>query len=161
MMVGGAEIRLEHSLKLSRDGASHQHQRIDREKRILPELCDVMAANEPLGLKRLVFGLVLDPAQRLGRRQIVGRLVDPAKQHRNVFELDAGAAFDAWKGEFRQISIRAAEIELEFNFQGTYHRPLLGITRYVVSDPATTSPVLATNCSYSSKNELSIVPRLG
>src|SRR5712671_5132038 len=29
VMIGGAEIGLEHSLKLSRDGAPHQHQRID------------------------------------------------------------------------------------------------------------------------------------
>ena len=34
VMVGGAEIRLEHALELGRDGAPHQHQRIDREERI-------------------------------------------------------------------------------------------------------------------------------
>jgi hypothetical protein len=30
MMVRGTEIRLEHAFELSRDGTSHQHQRIDR-----------------------------------------------------------------------------------------------------------------------------------
>ena len=38
------------------------------------------------------------------------------------------------KRQLRQVGIRAAEIELKFNFQGTYHRLLLGSTRYVVSD---------------------------
>ena len=64
-----------------------------------------MAANKPLGFQRLVFRLVLDPAKRLGRRHVVGRLVDPAEQHRDVFEFHAGAPFDGRKGEFRQVSI--------------------------------------------------------
>ena len=134
-MVGGAEIGIEHAFELRRDGAAHEHQRIDREKRIWPEFCDVVAAKEALGFQRLVFGFVLDPAQGLARRHIAGRLVDAAEQHRNVFELDAGAPFDGRKCKFGQIRIRATEIELEFHFQGTCHRPLLGSSRYVVSDP--------------------------
>jgi hypothetical protein len=116
----------EHAFELSRDGTSHQHQRIDRKKRIGPEFRDVAAANKAPGLQRLIFRLVLDAAKRLGRRQVVGRLVDAAEQDRCIFELHASAAFDRWQHELRQIGVRAVEIELKFNLQGTHHQPLVG-----------------------------------
>src|SRR5438309_642832 len=116
MMVCRAKIRLEHAFELSSDRAPHQHQRIDWEKRVLPKLCDVMAAQKALGLERLVFGLVLDSAQGLSRRHIVGRLVDASQQHRYIFEIDPGAPFDGRNGEFSQIGVRTAEIELKLNF---------------------------------------------
>src|SRR5216684_7035168 len=117
MMVGGAEIRLEHAFELGRDRTSHEHERVDGKKRILAEFRDVVPANKALRLQRLVFRLVPDSAKRLGRRHIVGRLVDAAEQDRNIFELHTRAPFDTGKGKLRQIGIRAAEIELKFNFQ--------------------------------------------
>jgi hypothetical protein len=63
-----------------------------------------VAANKTLGLQRLIFRLVLDAAKRLGPRQIVGRLLDAAEQDRYIFELHAGAAFDRWQRELRQIA---------------------------------------------------------
>src|SRR5260370_2644937 len=134
-MVSGTELRLEHAFELSRDGTAHQHQRIDRKKRISPEFCDVVAANKTLGLQRLIFRLVLDAAKRLGRRQVVGRLEDAAEQDRYIFELHAGAPFDRWQRELRQIGVRAAEIVLKFNLQGTHHQALLGSTRYGQGSP--------------------------
>src|SRR5258708_18472453 len=98
-MVGGTEIRLEHAFELSRDGTSHQHQRIDRKKRIGPEFCDVVAANKTRGLQRLIFRLVLDAAEPFGRRQIAVRLVDAAEQGRYIFVLPARAAFYRWQLE--------------------------------------------------------------
>ncbi len=81
-----------------------------------------VAANKALCFQRLVFGFVLDAAERLERRHVVGRLVDPPEQHRDVFELHAGTFFNARKGDFGQIGIRTAEIELKLDFQGTDHR---------------------------------------
>jgi hypothetical protein len=66
-------------------------------ERILAEFRDVVATNKALGLQRLIFGLVLDAAQRLERRHVVGRLVDAAEQNRNIFELHAGAPLDGRK----------------------------------------------------------------
>ena len=117
VMVGGAEIGLEHALELRRNGAAHQRQRVDREERVHPELRDVVAAQEALGLERIVFRLVLDPAQRVGRRHVAGRLVDAAEQHRDVVELDAGALLDRRQHEFGEIGIGAAEIEVELDLE--------------------------------------------
>ena len=125
VMIGGAEIRFEHALEPGRDGAAHQHQRVDGKERVLAEFRDVVAAEEALRLQRLIFGLVLDAAQRVARRHVAGRLVDSAKQDRHIFELHAGAPLDRRNHKFRQIGVRAAEIELKFHLQGICHRPLL------------------------------------
>ena len=63
-------------------------------------------------------GLFLIPRREFERRHVARRLVDAAKQNRDVLELHAGTPLDPWNGYFRQISVRAAEIELEFNLQG-------------------------------------------
>src|SRR5438876_11354492 len=118
MMIGRAEIGFKHAFELSRDGAAHQHQRVDRKEGVLPKFRDVMAPNEALGLERLVFRLVLDSAKRVERRHVAGPLEDAAKQNRDIFEFHAGAPFDSRKDQFRQVSVRAAEIEQELNFQG-------------------------------------------
>src|ERR1700733_7084010 len=122
MVIGGPEIWIEHVLEPGRDGATHQHQRIDRKERIVGEFRNVMAADEKLRFQRLIFGLFFDAAKRLERRHVVGRLEYPSEQHRDIFEFHAGALFDSRNGELRQIGIRAAEIELKFDFQGTCHR---------------------------------------
>ena len=77
-----------------------------------------MAADKALGLECLVFRLVLDSAKRVERRHVARRLVDAAEQNRDVLEFHAGTPLDPRNGYFRQISVRAAEIELEFNLQG-------------------------------------------
>ena len=82
------------------------------------EFRDVVATDKPLGLECLVFRLVLDSAKRIERRHVARRLVDAAKQNRDVLEFHAGTPLDPRNGYFRQISVRAAEIELEFNLQG-------------------------------------------
>ena len=124
MVVGSAEIGLENILELRRNRAAHQHQRVDREKRIRPERRDVVALKKALRFERLVFRLILDPAQRLERRHVVGRLVDTAKQYRDIIELDPGTFLDRRKNKFREVGIRTAEIELKFNLQGTTHGSL-------------------------------------
>src|SRR5436309_5436937 len=118
MMVGGAEIGLEHTFELGGDGTAHQHKRIDWKEGILTEFRCVMAANEALGLQRVVFRLVLDAAKRIERRHVARRLVDAAEQDRDIFEFRPGAPFNPRKDQFRQVSVRASEIEQEFYFQG-------------------------------------------
>src|SRR5439155_16523185 len=113
-----AEIGFKHTFELSRDGAAHQHQRVEREEGILTEFRDVMAADEALGLERLIFRLVLDPAKRVKGGHVAGPLEDAAEQNRDIFEFHAGTPFDTRKDQLRQISVRAAEIEKEFNYQG-------------------------------------------
>src|ERR1700722_2795450 len=121
VVVGGLEVVLEHVFEFRRDHAAHQHQRVDGEELILPEGRNVVPANEPLSLERLVFRLVLDPAERIRRRHVSGRLVNSAEQHRDILELHAVAPFDGWKNLFRQIGIGAAEIELKFKSDGACH----------------------------------------
>src|SRR6266702_6829530 len=151
MMVGGAEIGLEHAFELGGDGATHQHQRIDRKEGILTEFRDVVAPDKSFGLERLVFRLVLDPAERVERRHVARRLVDAPKQNRDVFKFHAGAPLDPWNGDFRQISVRAAEIELEFNLQGHVGSPVSARDDQVWWSLAEIRPppvftVLKTNC---------------
>ncbi|MGY3075753.1 hypothetical protein ACVWZZ_002124 [Bradyrhizobium sp. LM6.10] len=153
-MVGGAEIGLEHTLELRSDSTAHQHQRVDREERILAELRDVVATDKSLGLQRLVFRLVLDATERVERRHVPRRLVDAAKQNRNILEFHPGALLNPRDGDFRQISIGAAEIELKFNLQG--HVGLSRKTRWMVgfdgrpAEPRflTVDTVLKTNCQF-------------
>src|SRR5260370_41965375 len=157
-MIGGAQIGVEHILDPARDRATHQHQRVDRKERIWREFRDVMTANKALRFQRLIFGLVLDAAERVERRHVVGRLVDPPEQHRDVFELHAGTFFNGRNGDFSQIGIGAAEIELELDFHATYHRtsPLrqvLSLNGRTMARP----PHAAILETYSSKIELSIL----
>jgi hypothetical protein len=64
VMVGRAEIWLEHAFELCRPCAAHQHQGVDRKKRIRLEFGDVVPADEALGFKRIVLRLVLDAAEQ-------------------------------------------------------------------------------------------------
>jgi hypothetical protein len=121
MVKGGAEIGLEHPLELSGNGAAHQHQGVNRKKRVLVKLRDVVAAQEALGFQRLIFGLVLDAAKRIRRRHVASSLVDPAEQYRHILEFCAGAPLDRGNDELGQIGVRAAKIELKFNLQRTSH----------------------------------------
>ena len=73
------------------------------------------------GLERIVFRLVLDPAQRLGGRHVAGRLVDAAEQYRDVVELDARSLLDRRQRKFGEIGIGAAEIEVELDFERSCH----------------------------------------
>src|SRR6185312_14839480 len=123
VMIGGPEIRLEHALELGGHRPTHQHQRIHGKERIRPERRDVVAANEALGLKRHVFRLVLDTAQRVERRHVAGGLEYPAEQHRHVVELHAGPPLDRGNDKLGQISVRAAEIEQEFHLERACHGP--------------------------------------
>ena len=116
-MIGGAKIGLENTLGLGGDGAAHQHQRVDREERILTKFRDVVAPDKPLRLERLVFRLVLDSTERVERRHVARGLVDATKQDRDVLEFHAGTPLDVGNGDFRQIGVRAAEIELELNLR--------------------------------------------
>ena len=117
-----------------------------------------MAANKALRFQRLIFGLVLDAAQRLERRHVVGRLKNSPEQHRNVFEFHPGTFFNAGNGDFSQISVRTAEIELELDFHGTYHRSFSSAAG-VIFESARHGPIAYAGDAriYSSKIELSIL----
>jgi len=52
----------------------------------------------------------------LRQRAIVGQLEHAAKQDRHIFESSAGALLDFWNYEMAEIGVRAAEVEMEFNF---------------------------------------------
>src|SRR5260370_39213 len=119
---------------------------------------EVVAANNAVRVHLLIFGFVLDAAERIERRHVVGRLVDPPEQHRDVFELHAGTFFNARNGDFGKISIRTAEIELELDFHGTCHRasPLRQVLW--LNGPSTGRPPHTGDPgTYSSKIELSIL----
>ncbi|MGX1326946.1 hypothetical protein AB7M56_001445 [Bradyrhizobium elkanii] len=121
MVIGGAKVRLEQPFEIGSDDAAHQHQRVDRKERVGPERRDVVAAQEALGLERVVFGLVLDAAQRLAGRHVAGRLVDAAEQHRDVVEFHAGALLDAGQRQLRQVGVRTSKIEMEFDLERSSH----------------------------------------
>ena len=121
VMIGGAEIGFEQPFELGGDDAAHQHQRVHRKERVRLEFRDVVAAQEARGLERVVFRLVLDPAQRVGGRHVAGRLVHAAQQHRDVVELDASSLLNLGQREFGQIGIGAAEIEMELNLERSNH----------------------------------------
>ena len=76
-----------------------------------------MAAQEALGLERIVFRFVLDPAQRVGGRHVAGRLVDAAEQDRDVGELDAGTLLDPRQRKFGEEGVGTAEIEVKLDFE--------------------------------------------
>ena len=80
-----------------------------------------MAAQEALGLERVVFGLVLDPAQRFAGRHVAGRLVDAAEQDRDVVEFDARALLDRRQREFGEIGVGTAEIEVKLDLERSGH----------------------------------------
>jgi len=101
VVISGAKIGTKHAFELSGNNAAHQHQRVDRKKRILVKLGNVMPTNETLRLQRLVFRLVLDTAKRVARRHVASRLVDPAEQDRHIIELHAGPPLDRRNDEFR------------------------------------------------------------
>ena len=99
-----------------------------------------MAAQEALGLERVVFGLVLDAAQRFAGRHVAGRLVDAAEQYRNVVELDAGALLDGRQRKLGEVGVGTAEIEVKLDLERSCHgTPFLrwaAVARRPVDRPA-------------------------
>ena len=84
-----------------------------------------MAPQEALGLQRVVFRLVLDPAERLGRGQVAGRFVNATEQDRDVFELDARSLLDSRQRNLGQVGVGTSEIEVEFDVKRSSHRKAL------------------------------------
>src|SRR6516225_4627077 len=74
-----------------------------------------MTPDEARRLEALVIWLVLDPGETLRGRPIAGQFVDPAQQHRHILELRSGPSLDLRDHQMRQISVRDAEIEMEFH----------------------------------------------
>jgi hypothetical protein len=72
------DIALEDAEPLRRNGAAHDGQRVDREKRVLPEVSDPVALQKTRCLEALVLGFVLDAGEALGGGPVAGQLVDAA-----------------------------------------------------------------------------------
>src|SRR5580698_51394 len=109
------DIALELAVEFRRDRTTHDQQRVDG-KEWVPVECHAVTLDKALQLQSLVFETVLDSRHLLGRRAIVGQLENTAKENRNVFEFGAGARFDLRNDLVRQISVRAAEVEVKFHF---------------------------------------------
>src|SRR5215472_14223676 len=115
VVVGGAEVRLEHALELRSDRAAHQLQGVDRKEWVLAERRDVVLTDETLCLELQELRLVLDAGKRVGGRAVVGEFVDAAEQHRHVREFYARASLDVGYHKLPYVGVGTTEIEQEFD----------------------------------------------
>src|SRR5262249_27514032 len=108
--------------------------------------------------ERHVFRLVLDATQRLRRRDVAGRFEDSTEQDGHIVEFHSGAVLDRGNNQFRQIGVRAAEIEQKFSLEGICHRPspyeapeigCCTVSRRKPPSFASHYSVLKSNCQYT------------
>ena len=108
---------------------------------------DAVPLDEALGLQLFVFRLVLDARQTLRRRAVAGEFEHPAQQDGNILEHRARPPLDLRNHQMAEVSIRAAEIEVEFNLGHdiTISRrrdgfPVRTSTRHAAVDTAANTP---------------------
>ena len=103
-------------------GAAHEKESVDRKMRVHREgLGQAMPLDEPHHFEPLIFRFVSNTRKRHHRGLIACRLEHTAQQNRHIGEAHSGARLHVRNHLVAEISIRAAEIEMEFNAHITHH----------------------------------------